>query len=350
MTISRKITLLIRLLLPHQMMKSVLFSLLFSLPATAAVPVELQQMFEHARYQQLLAEIAAQPDARQDPDVMLLQVRALIQQQFREEANTLLNELLIEHPEHSGIVTQAALNKLALANSGSVFNARKRATDALELLQKAIVLQPTNFQAQQAIVNYYQTAPANVGGSKELAMQHAEQLSQIDASQGILAKVTIAVNETRMSDALQLLEQQLKLTPDNTDLILRKAALLAQQRAFLVAQETYMQALPLLTDPVQQQSTQFQIGRLAVFSGKHQAAAITALERYLDFYQNSQQPRLHRAKLRLAQLYLRQGTSDKARALYAEIANIDSEEQDFLETRTELARQLGYVADSEPQL
>lgn len=326
-------------------MKSVLFSLLLSLPATAAIPAELQQLFDRAHYQQLLADIAAQPNARQDPDLMLLQVRSLIQQQFREEANTLLNELVTEHPEHSGILTQAALNKLALANSGSVFNARKRASDALELLHKAVLLEPTNFQAQQALISFYQTAPANAGGSKELAAEHAELLSQIDSTQGVLAKVNIATNETRLSDALQLLEQQLSLNPNNTDLLLRKAALLVQQRAFLVAQETYMQALPLLTEPLQQQSTQFQIGRLAVFSGKHQVAGIAALENYLDFYQNSQQPRLHRAKLRLAQLYINEGLVDKAKVLYVEVAKFNSDEQDFLEARDELARSLGYIVD-----
>ncbi|CAM5223236.1 tetratricopeptide repeat protein [Alishewanella longhuensis] len=330
------------------MMKSVLFSLLLSLPANAAIPAEFQQLFDRAHYQQLLADIAAQPDARQDPDLMLLQVRTLIQQQFREEANTLLNELVTEHPEHSGILTQAALNKLALANSGSVFNARKRASDALELLHKAVLLEPTNFQAQQALISFYQTAPANAGGSKALAAERAELLSQIDSTQGVLAKVTIATNETRLSDALQLLEQQLSLNPNNTDLLLRKATLLVQQRAFLVAQETYMQALPLLTDPLQQQSTQFQIGRLAVFSGKHQVAGIAALENYLAFYQNSQQPRLHRAKLRLAQLYIHEGEVDKARVLYAEVARINSDEQDFLEARDDLARALGYIADPVP--
>lgn len=326
------------------MMKSVLFSLLLSVPVDATIPAEFQQLFARAQYQQLLANIAAQPHARQDPDLMLLQVRTLIQQQFREEANTLLNELVAEHPEHSGILTQAALNKLALANSGSVFNARKRASDALTLLQKAVSLQPTNFQAQQALISFYQTAPANVGGSKTLAAEHAELLSQIDSTQGVLAKVSIAINETRLSDALQLLELQLKLSPTNTDLLLRKAALHTQQSAFLVAQETYIQLLPLLTDPLQQQSTQFQIGRLAIFTGKHQALGITALENYLRFYENSQQPRLPRAKLRLAQLYIRDGQVDKARALYTEIAKFNTNEQDFLEARDEIAMALGYIA------
>lgn len=327
----------------YDMMKSVLFSLLLNLPVNATPPAELQQLFERARYQQLLNEIAAKQDAYQDPDVMLLQVRALIQQQFREEANTLLNELVLAHPEHSAILTQAALNKLVLANSGSVFNARKRANDALELLHKAVELEPTNFQAQQALVSFYQTAPANAGGSKALAAERAALLSQLDRTQGILATVNIAVNENRLSDALQLLEQQLRVEPENTDLLLRKAALLVQQRSFLVAQETYMQALPLLTDQQQKQSAHFQIGRLAVFSGKHQASAIAALESYLEFYESSQQPRLHRAKLRLAQLYLQQGDSNKAQRLYLDIAKINSDEQDFLETRAELARQLGYV-------
>lgn len=328
-------------------MKSVLFSLLLSLPATAEIPAELQQLFERARYQELLSELAIRQDARQDPELMLLQVRVLIQQQFREEANTLLNELVQAHPEHSGILTQAALNKLALANSGSVFNARKRASDALELLHKAVELQPTNFQAQQALVSFYQTAPANAGGSKELAAERAALLSQIDATQGVLARVNIAVNETRVSDALQLLEQQLKQTPNNTDLLLRKAALLAQQSAFLVAQETYIYALPLLTEPIQQQSVQFQIGRLAVITGKHQLTAITALESYLDYYQNSQQPRLNRAKLRLAQLYLAQGDAQKAQQLYLDIAKVESDEQDFLEARAALAKQLGYQVEPE---
>lgn len=327
------------------MMKSVLLSLLLSLPAGTTIPVELQDLFERAHYQQLLTEIAAKEESRQDPDLMLLQVRTLIQQQLREEANTLLNELVKEHPEHSAILTQAALNKLVLANSGSVFNARKRASDALALLHTAVSLQPTNFQAQQALVSFYQTAPANAGGSKELAAKRVELLSEIDLIQGVLAQVTIAVNENRFSDALQLLEQQLRLNQNNTDLLLRKATLLVQQQALNVAQETYMQALPLLTDPLQLQSTQFQIGRLAVLTGKHQAIGIAALENYLHFYQNSQQPRLPRAKLRLAQLYINQGELDKARLLYLELAKFISNEQDFLEARDELARGLGYIAD-----
>lgn len=326
------------------MMKSVLFSLLMSLPASATIPAELQHLFDQARYQQLLTDIAAQPQARENPDLMLLQVRALIQQQLREEANALLNELVKAFPEHSAILTQAALNKLVLANHGSVFNARKRASDALALLHQAITLDPNNFQAHQALINFYQTAPANAGGSKALAAAHAEQLTELDNIQGILAKVAIAVNETRLSDALQLIENQRKLTPNNTDLLLRKAALLSQQSAFLVAQETYIQVLPLLTDPVQQQSTQFQIGRLAIFTGKHLELGITALENYLQFYQNSQQPRLPRAKLRLAQLYIKKGQLDKARELYTEIAKFHTNEEDFLAVRDDIARALGYIA------
>ncbi|GGW57854.1 hypothetical protein GCM10008111_12510 [Alishewanella tabrizica] len=325
------------------MMKSVLFSLLISLPATATVPAELQQLFEQARYQQLLTDIAATPSARQDPDIMLLQVRTLIQQQFLEEANTLLNELVREHPEHSAIITQAALNKFVLANTGSVFNARKRASDALALLQKAVALAPTNFQAQHALVSFYQTAPANVGGSKELALQQALQLGGIDVIQGVLAQVTIAVNEDRINDAMQLLDQQLQYTPSNTDLLLRKAALLLQQRSHLAAQQTYMKVLPLLNDPSQQQSAQFQIGRLAVFSGRYQKEGILALENYLQYYEGSQQTRLPRAKLRLAQLYVRDGELSKARGLYAEIANYLSDEQDFIDARRELANQLAQL-------
>jgi hypothetical protein len=69
------------------MMKSVLFSLLLSLPANAVIPAEFQQLFERAHYQQLLADIAAQPNARQDPDLMLLQ--AVLVDEFKHEPERL---------------------------------------------------------------------------------------------------------------------------------------------------------------------------------------------------------------------------------------------------------------------
>lgn len=321
-------------------MKSVFFTLLLSFPAIAVVPVELQQLFERAQYQQLLQAIDNFDDAQQHPDLMLLQVRALIQQQLREEANTVLNTLVLAYPEHSGILTQAALNKLVLANSGSVFNARKRANDALELLLEAIRLEPTNFQAQQALITFYQTAPANVGGSEELAKERVIELTKLDAVQGILAQVNIAVHEERLNEALQILEQALTKDPENTAFLIRKANLLTQQSAFLVAQQTYLKVLPLLNDPIQVQNTHFQIGRLAVFTGEYQVEGIVALEHYLAFYQDSQQPRLHRAKLRLAQLYLQQDQRAKAIALYSEIKHVESQDEDFIETLNQLGAQL----------
>lgn len=321
-------------------MKSVLLTLLLSFPAVAVVPIELQQLFERAKYQQLLHAIDAVDNAQQHPDLMLLQVRTLIQQQLREEANTLLNTLVLAYPEHSGILTQAALNKLMLANTGSVFNARKRANDALGLLLEAIRLEPTNFQAQHALISFYQTAPANVGGSMTLAVERVTELSELNQIQGILARVNIAVQEDRVNEALHILEQQLTIDPENAVLLIRKANLLSQQSAFLVAQKTYLKALPLLTEPIQLQSTHFQIGRLAVFTGKFQVEGIAALERYLTFYQDSQQPRLHRAKLRLAQLYLQQDQRAKAIALYSEIKAVANEDVDFIETLNQLGAQL----------
>ena len=72
----------------------------------------------------------------------------------------------------------------------------------------------------------------------------------------------------------------------------------------------------------------------------YQAEGIQALEAYLAFYDGSQQLRLPRAKLRLAQLYLRQGDKVRANALYQQIARMVIEEPDFIEARAQLAAQL----------
>ncbi len=320
-------------------MKSVLLALLLTLPNANPVAPELQSLFEQARYQQLLHSLQQQPQPV-NVELGLLQARALIQQQQREEANTLLNQLVLAHPDHSRLLTLAALNKVALANSGTLFQARKRATDALDLLLRAIEVAPTDHQAQQALITFYQTAPANVGGSKALAKEHAAALLKQHPVQGTLALVTIAMHESRTNEALQLLDQQLKLTPESSELMLRKAHILSQQRAFLAAQELYVKALPLIQDIVQQQNTQFQIGRLAVFTGQYIEQGVVALEQYIAFFAGSQQPRLPRAKLRLAQLYVQQGKIHQARALYLQIAEVLSEEPDFLEARAALGSQV----------
>ena len=321
-------------------MKALLLSLLLTIPLSAPASSDYTSLFAKARYTELLQQLERDPVAQQDPELMLLRARALIQQQFREEANTLLNELIQQFPEHSALLTQAALNKIALANSGNIFNARKRATDGLDPLQKAISLDPKNYLAQQALINFYQVAPATAGGSKALAAELTEQLFALDPVQGTLARASNAVAEGRLSDALALLDAQLVQTPDNTELLLRKAAILTQQSAFLVAQQTYLQLQPLLTDDISRHNVNFQLGRLAVFTEHYQAEGIQALEAYLAFYDGSQQLRLPRAKLRLAQLYLRQGDKVRANALYQQIARMVIEEPDFIEARAQLAAQL----------
>lgn len=323
-------------------MKALVLSLLLTLPLSAVANSDYSSLFAKARYTELLQQLERDPVAQQDPDLMLLRARSLIQQQFREEANTLLNELIQQFPEHSALLTQAALNKIALANSGNIFNARKRATDGLELLQKAISLEPQNYLARQALINFYQVAPATAGGSKTLALELTEQLFAENPVQGTLARASNAVAEGRLSDALALIDAQLLQTPDSTELLLRKAAILTQQSAFLVAQQTYLQLLPLVSDELSRQSINFQLGRLAVFTEQHQVEGIKALEAYLAFYDGSQQIRLPRAKLRLAQLYLSQGDKVRANALYQQIARVILDEPDFIEARAQLAAQLSH--------
>lgn len=301
---------------------------------------DYHQLFQQAQYNQLMQKIEQDSAAPADPEIMLLKVRTLILLNFREEANTLLNQLVIQYPQHSALLTQAALNKIALANSGNVFHSRRRATDGLELLQRAINLDNNNFQAKQALISFYQVAPAAVGGSKALATQLALELKQQNASQGTLALVGIAVNEGRLADGLVLLEQQLSAQPAQADLLMRKAALLTQQSAFFMAQKTYLQALPLVTDPIQKQNVHFQLGRLAVFTEQYQTEGIAALNAFLQVYQGSQHPRLARAKLRLAQLYMMQNERAAAEYWYQQIKALMLDEEDFIQAREQLAQQL----------
>ncbi|WP_333608012.1 hypothetical protein [Arsukibacterium sp.] len=265
----------------------------------AAMP-SLQQLFDRAQYQQVLQHSHAKHDA----DSMALRVQSLIQQQQRDEAQNLLDAALLQFPQQSELYYLSGINLIALAGTGSVFNARGRATRGIEMLQQAINIDPGHFAAQQALIQFYLVAPASAGGSEELARQHIAQLTEIDVAQGVLAEVQLLLHENQMAKAVKLLDKQLQLTPLHPELLMRRGALLSRQNIFQLALDDFQQVIQLDVPVAQRYQALFQIGRLAVLSETDYIAGISALTEYLTFFADSEQSRLPWARLRLVQLLL----------------------------------------------
>ncbi|KKO46717.1 hypothetical protein WG68_03950 [Arsukibacterium ikkense] len=305
--------------------------------------IELDQAsnwFERAQYRKIITELDQQPEFKHNPDLIALYIKAMFNLRQREQANTLLNQLIIEFPEHSELLYLAGINKIVLAADGALINARQRTSDGLQLLLQAISVNPHNYPAQQALISFYQSAPAAAGGSKELAAERARLLAELNPLQGVLAQAQLLILEERLSEAVALLDKHLQQQQNQADLLAIKASILARQNAHIVALQLYSKTAEYSTDPAQRYSALYQIGRLAVLTNNNVLEGITALSEYIGYYADSEQSRLNWAKLRLVQLFMLAGSNVRAELLFAEIANTTSADEQFMNLKDQVKLQL----------
>lgn len=321
-------------------MKIALLGLVFSFSTMAIEVEQVSDWFEQAQYRKIVNELDQQPTLKQDPALTALYIQAMFNLRQREEANTLLNQLITEFPQHSELLYLAGVNKIVLASDGNIFNARQRTSDGLQLLVQAVTIDPHNYQAQQALISFYQSAPAAAGGSKELAAEQANLLAELNPLQGSLAQVQMLILEERFSEAVALLDKHLEAQPNQPDLLASKASILARQDAFLVAQQLYSKTAEFSIKPNQRYSALYQVGRLSVLTNTNVLEGITALSEYIGYYKDSDQSRLNWAKLRLVQLFMLSGSEARAELLFADIANTTSADEDFMNLKDQVKVQL----------
>ncbi|MBV2129893.1 hypothetical protein [Arsukibacterium indicum] len=321
-------------------MKIAFLGLLLSFSVCSLELEQLNSWFEQAQYRKILTELDQQPTLKQNPDYTAVYIQAMFNVRQREEANTLLNELVVKYPQHSELLYLAGINKIVLASGGNIFNARQRTSDGLQLMVQAVTIDPHNYPAQHALISFYQTAPATAGGSKELAAEQATILAALDPLQGALARIQILILDERLSEAVALIDKHLAVKPNQPDLLAVKASILARQDAYLVAQQLYSQTAEFSVKASQRYSALYQVGRLAVLTNNNVLEGITALSEYIGYYNNTDQSRLNWAKLRLVQLFMLSGSEARAELLFDEIANTTSADEDFMNLKDQVKLQL----------
>ncbi|WP_372625004.1 hypothetical protein [Arsukibacterium sp.] len=321
-------------------MKIAFVGLLFSFSAFAIEPEQANRWYEQAQYRKILTEIDQQPDLKNNPDLTAIYVQAMFNLRQREEANTLLNQLIVEYPRHSELLYLAGINKIVLASDGNIFNARQRTSDGLQLLIRAVTEDPENYPAQHALISFYQSAPPAAGGSKTLAAEQATLLASVNPLQGALAEVQLLILEARLSEAVALIDKHLKKMPNQPDLLATKASILARQDAHIVAQQLYSKTAEFSIKPTQRYNALYQVGRLAVLTNDNVLEGITALSEYIGYYKDSDQSRLNWAKLRLVQLFMLAGSEGRAELLFADIVNTTSADEDFMNLKDQVKLQL----------
>lgn len=305
-------------------------SLLLLISAALSTPqvADFEQLLAKAQYTELEHQLIQNPEYKQQGDLLVIYAKALIAQQRLDDANTLLNFAIEQFPQNSELNYLAGLSKIRLASDGNVFAAKDRAARGVALLQKAISLKPDHYAARAALIDFYSIAPAAAGGDKALAQQMADELAKDNPAQALLAQSRILLNEKKPTEALALLNSMMP-NPPTARLLSRKAQILNELAEYQQAFSIYQDAAELATDLTERYNALYHIGRLAVIADQAPEVGISALQKYIRFYQDSENKTLPWAKLRLAQLMYRTGDSFEATLLVGALTTAQVEDEEF---------------------
>lgn len=306
-------------------MKSILL-LLASISQTELTYYE--ELLAKSQFSELEYQITEHEDYQQHSEVLVIYARALINQQRLDDANALLNFAIGVFPDSPELNYLAGLSQIRKARDGNVFVAKERATQGVALLQKAVRLNPEHYAARQALIDFYSIAPSAAGGNKEQAREMVSKLETENPVQAALALSRLLLNEKKPQEALAVIDRYMP-DPPHPRLLARKAQILNdlgnQHDAFV----QYQLLAQYATDLADKYGAYYNIGRLAVIADQDIDAGIISLQRYIEFYENSENQHLRWATLRLAQLMYRAGDPDEARFLLAKLSRVQINDEEF---------------------
>lgn len=197
---------------------------------------------------------------------------------------------------------------------------------ALEQLEKAVQLDPTNVEARISLAGYYSNAPSIAGGSKKKARQQLEHIMQYEPIRGKAIMANVLIKEEKYDEAAAMLEECIAAEP--TELSHRYRLGMLYQRL-----ESYDEAFATFEDILQTEPRDpgalYQLGRTAVFSGSNIERAIACLKTYLALPVEPGYPSHAAAHWRLGLLFEHQNDSVEAKKHYENALLLDPDEEKY---------------------
>ena len=239
-------------------------------------PLEAQQAFETL--------VAADP---QNAQVQAYLGRLALMRHDEETAVTFSEKAAALAPADSRIQYWLGDAYGSSAQKAGIFSKMGLANKCRAAYQKAVALDPKNFDAQFALMNYYLQAPSFVGGGTDKALAQAHAIGELDKSRGKAALISVYVAAKQYDDAFGELDGVLKDTPDDY------AAL-------------------------------YQTGRLAAMSGQRLDRGLEVLRRCLTLTPPAGQPGPAPVNWRIGNILEKQGDKPGARAAYEAALKLDA--------------------------
>ena len=206
---------------------------------------------------------------------------------------------------------------------------------ALEQLQKAVKLDPTNVEARVTLAGYYLNAPSIAGGSKKKAREQAEEIVKYDEVRGNWILAGVLIKDEQYDAAIEKLESCIGEQPDNIEYRYRLAMLYQQLELY---DKTFAEFEEVLQLDHEATGALYQIGRTAVFSKTNLDRGIECLHTYLTMEVKPGYPGYDAAHWRMGMLYEHKGDAASARAEYETALRLNPEDDKYRDSLNELAK------------
>jgi tetratricopeptide (TPR) repeat protein len=197
---------------------------------------------------------------------------------------------------------------------------------ALENLQKAVELDPSNIEARITLGSYYLNAPSIAGGSKKKAREQAEVVVTHNPVEGNAMLAGIHIKDKEYDQAIEKLNACIEAKPDNLEYRYQLGMLYQELERY---DETYAAFEEIVAIDPDNVAALYQIGRTAAMSGTNTDRGIACLRAYLEKEVQPGYPGYDGAHWRLGMLYEHQGNVPVARSEYELAVQLNPDEDRY---------------------
>ena len=218
------------------------------------------------------------------------------------------------------------------ATTASIFKKPGLASRSRKALEKAIELEPANVEARRDLIVFYLNAPKMMGGSRDRAVEQADEIRRRDAAQGHLAWATIHNNDGDLDEQAKEYRAAIDRFPQLTEAWFGLGYLQQRREDYDGAFTTFAEMQKHFPDEM---GAAYQVGRNGALSGGHLIEAEKALLRYLEYTPRRDEPSLADAHWRLGLVYEHLNRRDSAIGSYEAAVRLDPKHP---QARAELKR------------
>jgi tetratricopeptide (TPR) repeat protein len=290
-------------------------------------------LFQEGDYQEARTHFEAQLLDEDSHGARYYLGRIALEEGDADEAIEMLEgavELNEASSEYRGWLGRAYIEKLQTV---SMFEKGMLAGRALENLQKAVDLDPSNVMARMTLAGYYLNAPGIAGGSKKKAREQIVEIVKYEPVEGNALLASLHVDNEEYDQAIEKLRFCIDAEPENPGYHYQLAMVFQKQEQFDAAFEEFDAMLALDPDS---RGGLYQTGRTAVFAGARVDRGIECLEKYLTLEVKPGNPEYDSARWRLGMLYEHKGDLQRAHAEYEAAMSINPDNDAYSEALASL--------------